>query len=136
MIELAINNKKKEGIYQKDISKNQDISFKYLDQIISGLKSSGLITSVAGKKSGYRLAKDPDKITAYDIYTAFNPELAVIECLIDEEVCIKSQKCAAKNFWQGLNANIIKYLNSVTVEDLAKQQVELNQQRQELTFQI
>lgn len=135
MIELAMN-KQKQGMYQKDISRNQDISYKYLDHIIAGLKSSGLITTIAGKKSGYRLSKEPFKITVYDIYNAFNPEFAVIDCLIDDGVCWKDKKCAAKDFWCGLNSNIIRYLKSTTIDDLAKKQEELNQQQQELIFHI
>ncbi len=135
MIELALN-KHKPGIYQKDIAKNQDISFKYLDQIIAGLKSSGLVTTVAGRKSGYRLTREPDKITPYDVYVSLNPEFAVVDCLIDERVCKKHDHCAARDFWDGLNTNIITYLKSTTIDDLARKQVEFNQRQQELIFHI
>ncbi len=135
MIELALN-QHKAGIYQKDIAKNQDISFKYLDHIIASLKSSGLVTTVAGKKSGYRLNREPSKITVYDVYIAFNPEFAVVDCLIDERFCNKNNQCAAQDFWGGLNARIISYLKSTTVDDLAKKQDDINQQQQELIFHI
>jgi Rrf2 family protein len=140
MIELALTSQKegyqKEGIYQKEIAKNQDISFKYLDQIIAGLKSSGLISTVAGKKSGYRLTRDPDKITILEVYNAFNPEFAVVDCLIDGNNCRKNSKCATRYFWEGLNSIIINYMRSTTINDLAKKQKELNQEPQELIFHI
>jgi Rrf2 family protein len=60
-----------EGVFQKDISKNQDISIKYLDQIIQSLKVAGLIVNVKGKKSGYILTRKPSEITVYDIHRAF-----------------------------------------------------------------
>ncbi len=135
MIELALN-KQKEGIYQKEIAKNQDISFKYLDQIIAGLKSSGLISTVAGKKSGYRLTRDPVEITVLDVYNAFNPEFAVVDCLTDENSCRKTTKCATRDFWEGLNTALVKYLRSTTINDLAKRQAELDQEPQELIFYI
>jgi Rrf2 family protein len=135
MIELALNINKA-GVFQKDIAKNQDISFKYLDQIIAGLKSSGLVTTVTGKKSGYRLTREAGKITVFDIFNAFNEEFSVVDCLVDESKCKKNSQCATREFWQGLNENIISYLKSTTIDDLAKKQIELSQQKQELHFYI
>lgn len=125
IMELSMN-KPEGGIHQKDISRNQDISFKYLDQIIAGLKISGLLTLVSGRKSGYKLTRPPEEISVYDIYTAFNPGMAVVDCLTDEAVCNKYERCAARNFWEGLNTVIVDYLKSETIDDLVKKQVELN----------
>ena len=135
MVELALD-EKKVGIFQKDIAKKQDISFKYLDQIIAGLKSSGLISTVSGKKSGYRLTRNPDVITVLDVYNAFNPEFAVVDCLIDDENCKKYNKCATRGFWEGLNSTLVKYMRSTTINDLAQKQKELDQEPQELIFHI
>jgi Rrf2 family protein len=135
LLELTLN-KTTEGIYQKDISRNQDISFKYLDQIIAGLKSSGLVVNAAGKKSGYRLNREPDTITVFDIFNAFNPEFAVVDCLTGENKCQKSKSCATREFWEGLNTSIISYLKSTTIHDLTNRQIELDQQEEEITYQI
>ena len=135
MLELTLN-KDKEGVFQKEISTNQDISFKYLDPIIAALKSAGLVTMVAGKKSGYRLTMDPGEISVYDVYTAFNPEFSVVDCVLDEHFCGKSTYCAVRNMWHGLNNQIIKYLKSVTINELAKNQVELKKKEQEIVFEI
>ncbi len=126
-IELA-SKKPGEDIYQKDISMNQEISYKYLDQIIAGLRSAGLVTTVSGKKSGYILAREPGNISVYDIFTAFNPGLAVVECLSDEVICKREGKCAAKYFWEELNDVVEKHLKSVTIKDLLMKQVEINKQ--------
>ncbi|RPJ74506.1 MAG: Rrf2 family transcriptional regulator, partial [Alphaproteobacteria bacterium] len=80
MIEIALASKVK-GIYQKDIAKNQEISNKYLDQIIAALKAKGLIRNLKGKKSGYILNHEPSSITIYDIYKAFEPEILLLDCL-------------------------------------------------------
>ena len=135
MIELVLN-EKQEGMYQKDIAKNQDISFKYLDQIISALKSSGLITTVGGKKSGYKLVQDPKEISMYDIFKAFNSDLEIIECLSNEEECIKEHKCAARNFWHVLNDTIIEYMQSFSLDKLAQEQKKINESSQEITYNI
>jgi Rrf2 family protein len=135
LLELSLN-KTTEGVYQKDISKSQDISFKYLDQIIAGLKSSGLVANVAGKKSGYRLNRDPGMITVFDIFNAFNPEFAVVDCLTGENNCKKNKSCATRAFWEGFNTSIISYLKSTTIDDLTNRQMELDQQEEEITFHI
>jgi len=56
VLEIALNGDAN-GIYQKEIAKNQEISYKYLDQIMNSLKVSGLITKAAGRKSGYVLTR-------------------------------------------------------------------------------
>ena len=70
MLEIAMN-KEQDGVFQKDIAKNQNISIKYLDHIIHSLKASRLIVNVRGKKSGYTLTREPSEITMFDIHNAF-----------------------------------------------------------------
>lgn len=135
IMELALR-RAENDIYQKDISRNQEISYKYLDQIIAGLKSAGLAISVSGKKSGYRLTREPDKITTYDIYTAFNSGPAVVDCLSDHGICAKKEKCAVRDFWEGLNDVIVEYLKSKTVNDLVKNQAKLDKQQEGLIYHI
>jgi Rrf2 family protein len=126
MIELAMDWKGK-GVFQKEISERQQISYKYLDHIISALKAKGLIINVDGKKSGYRLSRSPESITIYDIYKAFEPALRIMDCIGDDGDCIRGKHCAAKNLWCGLNAKIIEHLESVTIKELADKQKVLNQ---------
>ena len=125
-----------QAVYQKVISENQDISYKYLDHIIAGLKSAGLIATVSGKKSGYRLTRSPDNITVYDIYKAFNPRLAVVDCLSDAGLCDKEDKCAVRCYWEGLNDVITGYLKSQSIHDLVQDQLELDKQHEGLTYNI
>jgi len=125
MIEIALQSES--SVYQKDIAKKQDISFKYLDQIIKALKSSGLIVNAEGKKSGYKLGRAPHEITVFDIYKAFEPELVVVECLHDDSNCSREKLCAAHEFWNGLNHQVISYLSSTTLHNLAREQKELNE---------
>lgn len=135
ILELALN-KSEEGVYQKDISINQDISYKYLDQIICGLKAGGLIGTVSGKKSGYRLQREPGKITVLDVYNAFSQDLAVVDCLADKSICDRHEKCAARDLWDGLNSVIESYLKSITIDDLAEKQSELENRQEGLIYHI
>ena len=135
MIELAMHWKDK-GVFQKEISERQEISFKYLDHLISSLKASGLIENAGGRMSGYVLTKDPDDISIYDIYKAFEPELAIIECLTDDSTCMRSRVCATKEFWNGLNKRIIDYLEGTSLQDLAQKQKQMNEEKAESMFYI
>lgn len=100
MIEIAASTEA-EGILQKDIAINQNISFKYLDPIISALKLKGLISNFKGKGSGYILTRPAEEISVLDIYTAFE-QIDVYECINNLGYCERSlHDCKGCNFWQG-----------------------------------
>jgi Rrf2 family protein len=111
------------GILQKDIAMNQGISLKYLDHIIIALKVAGLITNTRGKKSGYRLTRDPSQITMYDIHNAFEPGICVINCIDRNIICERENTCAARDFWKGLNDQMVEYFKSVTLKDMVERQL-------------
>jgi len=109
------------GVFQKDIAKNQHISEKYLDPIISALKVSGLIKNIGGKKSGYTLNKPPSEISVYDVYKTFEPCLSVVYCLTRPANCGYEEKCVVKDYWMDLNDVIITHLKSTTLDTLIEQ---------------
>ena len=113
------------GLFQKDIATNQQLSEKYLDPIIAALKISGLITNVSGKKSGYILNRPKSEITIYDVYRAFEPELAIIHCVNKPVTCFVSRICVANEYWMGLNDTITKYLKSTSLDDLVKKHLKI-----------
>lgn len=127
MLEIA-HHSPSSGVFQKDIAKNQDISNKYLDHIISGLKAAELIVNLRGKKSGYILTKDPSEITVYDIHNAFEPGICVIDCLSRSINCERQDRCVARGFWGVLNQKIIDYFKSVTLEDLIRNEAVIEDQ--------
>jgi Rrf2 family protein len=135
MIELAMHGNET-GVYQKEISERQEISFKYLDQIIASLKASGLIVNSEGRMSGYVLSRDAEKINVYDVYKAFQHELMIIDCLKGEGNCTRENKCATRDFWNGLNKLIVEYLESTNLNELALKQEAINEQESERMFYI
>jgi Rrf2 family protein len=135
MIEIAMHGEDK-GVYQKEISERQEISFKYLDQIIASLKASGLIVNAEGRNSGYVLSKDPSGINVYDIFRAFEHELMITDCLKGEGHCSREGKCATREFWNGLNDLIVKYLESTHLKDLAEKQLAIDQRESAGMFYI
>ena len=135
MIELAMDYGGK-GLLQKEISERQDISYKYLDHIISALKARGLIVNVEGKKSGYRLSRKPEEITVYNIYKAFEAELLIVDCISPDGRCTNEKACAAQDLWSGLNTQIIEYLKVYDLKQLAEKQQKLNNERADTMFVI
>ncbi len=121
MLEIAMH-QQSEGVFQKDIASNQSISVKYLDHIIAALKANNLIVNQKGKKSGYMLSRPPGDITMLDIHKSFEPGIQIVDCLSDNFDCPKESICVVKNFWNGLNNQIVDYLKSTTLQDLLDQQ--------------
>lgn len=124
MVELASDNSG-EGVYQKDISKNQDISLKYLDQIIHSLKVAGLIANVKGKKSGYVITRKPSEITIYEIHKAFENDICVIDCMSSNYLCDRMVGCTVQIFWKGLNQVVLEYFKNTTLEDITSGKLNL-----------
>ena len=118
MLELALHADSGEGILQKEIAENQYVSVKYLDHIIVDLKAAGLIANVGGKKSGYRLNKPAEEISIYDIYRAFEDDLAIIDCLLEHGHCPRKNTCMLKDYWHGLNQTIRSSMESQNLKDL------------------
>ncbi len=115
MLEIAMN---PEGILQKNISINQSISLKYLDQIIYSLKTAGLIARSSGKNKGYKLIKPADKISIYDIYKAFEHKLNINNCETNLVGCLMAADCNSKNYWCSLNDFITMHMESKTLADI------------------
>ncbi len=124
VLEIALNAQEK-GIYQKDIAQNQDISYKYLDQIVNALKVAGIVAKAAGRKSGYVLTRPPEEITVYDVHNAFEPGICVVDCLSRNTRCERENHCVLNGFWGNLNNQVISYFKSVTIRDLMNDQVKL-----------
>ena len=124
MLEIASTDNSK-GTFQKDIAENQMLSVKYLDHIIHALKASNLICNTKGKKSGYILTRKPEEITVFDIHRAFEPGICLVECLSGHYSCNLSEGCLTKGFWGELNNMIIKYFKSVTLADLLRNRINI-----------
>ena len=109
MIEIA-NSTEPNGMLQKDIAKNQNISLKYLDPIIASLKLKGLVINSKGKGSGYKLTRPAEMISMLDIYTAFE-QIVMIECINNLNFCDRSlHDCKGRNFWNEFKVDFEKIL--------------------------
>ncbi|HEX7560581.1 MAG TPA: Rrf2 family transcriptional regulator [Candidatus Humimicrobiaceae bacterium] len=119
MINLAANYNKR-NVFLKDIAKEEEISEKYLSQIVIPLRRAGLISASRGVHGGYTLAKLPRAITAKDVVEALEGDLDLIECAREQDACNRVAGCASRGLWEGLSRKITEYLNSVTLGELLK----------------
>lgn len=120
MIDLATNDRGK-FIALKDIAERQEVSNKYLEQIIAMLNKAGYLETARGNNGGYKLAKKPSEYIVGDILRTTEGELAPIDCLIDTGICKRKENCKTYSFWEGLDAVITQYVDSKTLEDLIKE---------------
>jgi len=106
----------------KEIAERQDISVKYLEQIVSILSKCGYVKSSRGSSGGYRLAKKPEDYTIGDILRAAEGSLAPVFCVEGDFQCDRKGTCHTCGFWKGLYAAVNQYIDSVTLADLIKKE--------------
>lgn len=123
MLELAINNTG-EYIPIRKIAKNQEISEKYLEQIITLLSKGGFVQSVRGAQGGYRLAKEPKDYTVGMILRLTEGDLAPVACLENKEGCSRSNRCVTLGVWQELKEAIDNVVDNITLEELVERYYE------------
>jgi len=103
-----------------EIAQAEGIPAKYLEGILSRLKSSGLIESERGKNGGYRMAKDPAAISMLEIVEAIDGTVKPVSCVDTRAVCSLGGVCHPRNFWIGLKATIDAYLAERTLKDVSE----------------
>lgn len=109
-----------EFITLKDISARQEISVKYLEQVISLLNRAGFLKSMRGNNGGYKLAKSPSAITAGDILRAAEGTLAPVANLNEEPALgNRDPSYVTQEFWNGYHNAISRYVDNITLQDLA-----------------
>ena len=131
VVELA-ENFGRQPVQLKLISKNQDISIKYLEQIMSLLKSAGIVSSTRGAKGGYFLAKPPNQVKLSDCFNCLEGPVVTVECVENENYCPKTGSCITREVWTEVEKAVIAVLESVTLQDM----VERNNHNKPLLYQI
>jgi Rrf2 family transcriptional regulator, iron-sulfur cluster assembly transcription factor len=117
MFEIA-KGYKKGPITIKEISKRQDVSVAYLEQILNTLRKAGIITSVKGPGGGYVLGRDPDNISIGAILRELEGPVAITSCLDPKEGCMRVDGCVTHLLWKALGENIEAFLDNMSLRDL------------------
>lgn len=103
----------------KEIAQRQEISVKYLEQVVSILTKAGYIQSTRGKEGGYRLTRRAEEYTLGEILRAAEGSLAPVACLDPGEVpCSRYATCPTRPFWGEWNQMINRFVDSKTLQDL------------------
>ena len=116
---------KKDKVFSlREISKKEDISFDYLEKIISKLEKNRLVKSKRGIKGGYCLARHPRKIKVGEIIKILEETIAPVKCLVIEKEnkykCPRKKVCKTISVWQKVQDSLNSTLNSITLADLIK----------------
>ena len=106
-----------------EIAKRQDLSAKYLEQLIILLKGTGLIRSTRGRRGGYMLARKPKEINLGEIIETLEGKLAIVDCVVDPDLCDRSDECPTRGIWVGMTDLLKKQLFSLNLEDVVQKTV-------------
>ncbi len=127
MLDLAENMDTEQNIPLKKVAERQQISLKYLEQIITALCKAGFIKSIRGSQGGYRLAHQPEYYTVGMILRLTEGTLAPVSCLEDEEnQCPRSEGCATLFVWQKLYDAINETVDNITLKDIVDNKKKLD----------
>ncbi len=120
MLDLAVNYENK-PITIKDIASRQQISDKYLEQIIAILNKAGFVKSVRGASGGYSLKREPEEYTVGMILRQTEGDLAPVSCVgAEREKCPNEEICTTIEIWQRLDKAINDVVDNITLADLVK----------------
>lgn len=126
MLDLALN-EKEEPVRVKEIASRQEISDKYLEQIISILTKAGFVRSLRGPQGGYRLVKSAGEYTVGSILRLTEGNLCPVSCLEDEvNLCERKEECMTLPLWERLDEAIKSVVDNITLQDLIDWQYNKN----------
>jgi len=108
----------------KEIAKKEDISLKYLEQVMTPLRTARLVKSARGSKGGYLLAKPPSEISLEDLVEILEGPVDLVECLGDPKGCQRSSFCVTRDIWKEVSEAISGIFHSVTLEDMVNRRKE------------
>lgn len=117
MIDIA-KNQNDDYVSINSISQRQNISNKYLEQIVSKLSKANMLVTSRGAQGGYKLSRKPSEYKVGEILRTLEGELNTMDCTHGE--CPMKSGCSSFKFWDGLDKLINNYVDSYTLEDLIK----------------
>jgi Rrf2 family iron-sulfur cluster assembly transcriptional regulator len=107
----------------KDISRRQEISPRYLEQIFQKLRKAGIVGSKRGPSGGYFLSKKPEEITIGEIVRITEGGIDPVLCLNPEDSsqpCDRVGECVTRIIWNEAGSRLRKYFDSITIKDLCQ----------------
>ena len=106
-------------IPMKEVAARQEISLKYIERIMPALKAAGLVASVHGIGGGYRLTREPEQYTLWEILSLVEGDLAPVSCLQSGAApCPRAAECRTLPVWEGYQKLTENYFRGITLADL------------------
>lgn len=119
MVNLARHyNSGRKAIILKNVAAEEEISIRYLEQIIIPLKIYKLVKSIRGAGGGYTLARKPSEITICQILEALEGSCGLVDCVDDTDFCDRVPSCAAYEIWSEASHLLKNYFQSVTLQSV------------------
>lgn len=117
MLDLALQ--EEEGpVPLRDVARRQDISDKYLEQIVTQLGRADLVRSVRGAGGGYLLTRPASEYTVGEILRALEGSLAPVTCAEDPSCCCRSEACVTMEVWSQIAEAVSGVVDHTTLQDL------------------
>lgn len=125
MLDLAMS-APGEPIPLRNVAQRQDISDKYLEQIVTPLSRAGLVRSIRGAGGGYMLTRAPAEYTVGEILRPLEGSLAPVSCVDGSDCCARSGCCVTMEVWRDIQEAVSGVVDHITLQDLADRQKQLN----------
>lgn len=128
VLDIAINSKE-DVVPLSEIALRQDISISYLEQLMSKLKKAGVVSSIRGAQGGYKLGKDPDKLSVGEILRALEGSLDPVDCVVitgEGDSCNSSDNCVTKHVWMRISNSINNAVDTLMLSELIEKNDEIN----------
>jgi Rrf2 family protein len=123
-------------ILLREISEREEISEKYLWQLINTLKTTGLVIAMRGAHGGYILAKPPSQITLKDILQVLEGPMCLVDCVEKPSTCNRVPVCSARDMWSEVANGIDRILTTTTLADMAERQKTKREKRASDNYMI
>ncbi len=121
LLDIALH-REEEPVLLRDIARRQQISLSYLEHLVAPLIEGGMIRSTRGIGGGVSLARSPEEISLSEVIGLLEGSVALVKCVNDPEVCVRSEFCATRDIWHELETVMDGFLKSTTLQDLVERQ--------------
>lgn len=123
LVDIAVH-QGKGAVTLNDIARRQEISVKYLWQVINPLKTAGLLGVTRGAKGGYMLARRPEEINMLEVVSLLEGPLSVVECIGRDDACDRVDTCVGRSVWLEVNRTVEEALRKITLAEVLRRYTE------------
>ncbi len=120
----------------KDVARRQNVSERYLENIMTTLASAGLVKGKKGRQGGFILCRPPSDIRVGDVIKITEGGISPVACVDNPDECDRSDICVTREVWKRLKNSMADVLNSVTLADMAEMHTKKTNSEEALMYYI